>query len=106
MAKKRWSKTASLQLETHLDYALVEFGRKCMTNWYKDILRIEARLTSQPLSYPKVLALENRDKEYRGAIIMKNFQLIYYYDTDADTVYIDTIWDMRMNPQALILTIK
>ncbi|MBQ8152291.1 MAG: hypothetical protein IJ069_01240 [Prevotella sp.] len=72
MAKIRWSKTASLQLETH----------------------------------PKVLAIENRDKEYRGAIIMKNFQLIYYYDTDTDTVYIDTIWDMRMNPQALILTIK
>ena len=42
--------------------------------------------------------LEHREKVYHGAIIMKSFQLIHYYDTATDTVYIDAIWDMRMNP--------
>ena len=37
---------------------------------------------------------------------MKSFQLIHYYDHDADTVYIDTIWDMRMNPKKLEQMVK
>ena len=35
------------------------------------------------------------------ATITQSFQLIHYYDTDTDTVYIDAIWDMRMNPLKL-----
>ena len=32
---------------------------------------------------------------------MSNFKLIHYYDIERDTVYIDYIWDMRMNPERL-----
>jgi hypothetical protein len=98
MAKIIWDGLATRQLEAHLDYALEEFGQKCVRNWYRDILRIESRLTLQPLSYPKISVLEHREKDYRGATIMNNFQLVHYYDVDANTVYIDAIWDMRMNP--------
>lgn len=97
---------AASQLEVHLDYALGEFGQKCVRNWYRDILRIESRLTLHPLSYTKVSALEHRGKDYRGATIMKSFQLIHYYAPDIDTVYIDAIWDMRMNPTKLDKMIK
>lgn len=106
MAKIIWNELASRQLEEHLDYALEEFGQKCVRNWYRDILRIESRLTLHPLSYPKVSVLEHREKDYRGAIIMNNFQLIHYYDANADIVYIDVIWDMRMNPIRLYRMIK
>ena len=106
MAKIIWNELAASQLEVQLDYALEEFGQKCVRNWYRDILRIESRLTLQPLSYPKVSALEHRDKVYRGATIMKSFQLIHYYDSNADTVYIDAIWDMRMNPVRLDSMVK
>ena len=106
MAKITWNESASRQLEEHLDYALEEFGQKCVRNWYRDILRIESRLTLHPLSYPKVSVLEHREKDYRGAIIMNNFQLIHYYDANADIVYIDVIWDMRMNPIRLNRMIK
>lgn len=70
MAKIVWNELAANQLEIHLDYALEEFGQKCIRNWYRDILKIESRLTLQPLSYPKVSALGHRDKEYRGATVM------------------------------------
>jgi hypothetical protein len=50
--------------------------------------------------------LENRAKVYHGATIMQSFQLIHYYDEDSDTVYIDAIWDMRMNPVKLKSLIK
>lgn len=106
MAKIIWNELASRQLEDHLGYALEEFGQKCVRNWYRDILRIESRLTLHPLSYPKVSVLEHREKDYRGAIIMNNFQLIHYYDANADIVYIDVIWDMRMNPIRLNRMIK
>ena len=69
MAKIVWDELASRQLESHLDYALEEFGQKCVRNWYRDILRIESRITLQPLSYPKVPFWEHRDKTYRGATI-------------------------------------
>lgn len=106
MAKIVWNEVAASQLESHLDYALEEFGQKCVRNWYRDILHIESRLTIQPLSYPRVPLLEHRDKVYRGATIMGSFQLIHYFDQEADTVYIDAIWDMRMNPIKLNQMVK
>ena len=106
MAKIVWDELASRQLEAHLDYALEEFGQKCVRNWYRDILRIESRLTLQPLSYPKISALDHREKDYRGATIMNNFQLVHYYDVDANTVYIYAIVDIRMNPVRLNQMIK
>lgn len=106
MAKIVWNDSATLKLERQLDYALNEFGRKCVAHWYRDILRIESRLSIQPLSYPKISLLSNRDKEYRGATIMENFQLVHYYDAENDIVYIDTIWDMRMNPKKLQKSIQ
>lgn len=103
MAQIIWNKNASLQLEAHLDYAFEVFGRKTVNNWYADIRRIESRLTIFPKSFTPEPLLKNRDKEYRGAILMKNFKLIHYYDKEKDVVYIDAIWDMRMHPAKLKL---
>ena len=90
-------------MEAHLDYALEVFGRKTVNNWSADIRRIESRLTIFPKSFTPEPLLKNRDKEYRGAILMKNFKLIHYYDEAMDVVYIDAIWDMRMHPNKLKL---
>ena len=45
MAKITWNELASRQLEEHLDYALEEFGQKCVRNWYRDILRVATYLS-------------------------------------------------------------
>ena len=101
MAKVVWREKASLLLEAHLDYALTEFGEKAVSNWYRDIQRIETRMAMHPESFTPEPLLAHRGKVYRGAIIMKNFKLIHYYEKDSDTVYIDYIWDMRMSPAKL-----
>lgn len=101
MAKVVWREKASLLLEAHLDYALAEFGRKAVSNWYRDIQHIETRMAMHPESFTPEPLLAHRGKAYRGAIIMKNFKLIHYYDKGNDTVYIDYIWDMRMRPAKL-----
>ena len=70
MAQVIWNERATLQLEAHLDYAFEEFGRKAVNNWYKDIKRIESRLSIHPKSYTLEPLLANREKEYRGALLM------------------------------------
>lgn len=52
MAKIIWKDSATQSLEKHIDYALSEFGRKAVSNWYKHILRIELRMKIQPESFP------------------------------------------------------
>lgn len=101
MAQIIWRDKAARLLEYHLDYAYAEFGRKAQNNWYKEIKQIESRMTMHPESFTIEPLLAPKGKKYRGAIIMKNFKLIHYYDIEKDTVFIDYIWDMRMNPEKL-----
>jgi len=101
MAKIIWRDEASRLLEQHIEYAMSEFGRKTVKKWYGEIKRIESRLSSHPESFTKEPILYDMNKEYRGAILMKNFKLVHYYEKMEDTVYIVTIWDMRMNPTKL-----
>ena len=42
-------------------------------------------------------------RKYRGAIIMKNFKIIYFYDEDSNLVRIVDLWDLRQNPRKLSL---
>lgn len=89
MAKVVWREKALSLLEAHVDYALAEFGRKAVSNWYRDIRRIEARMALHPESFTPEPLLAHRGKVYRSAIVMKNFKLIHYYDKERDIVYID-----------------
>ena len=40
--------------------------------------------------------------KYRGAIIMKNFKIIYFYNEEKDILWLD-LWDMRQDPRKLNL---
>lgn len=42
-------------------------------------------------------------RKYRGAIIMKNFKIIYFYDEDSNLVRIVDLWDLRQKPRKLNL---
>ena len=42
-------------------------------------------------------------RKYRGAIIMKNFKIIYFYDEDSNLVRSVDLWDLRQNPRKLNL---
>ena len=101
MAQIVWKKDASDLLEKHIDYALTEFGRKTVKRWYLEIKNIESRMSIHPESFSLEPLLKKKTIQYRGAVLMKNFKLIHYYDSSVDTVYIITIWDMRMSPSKL-----
>ena len=83
-------------------YALSEFGRKTVKNWNAEYEKIRHRLEMMPTGYPFVPELQKWQK-YRGAIIMKNFKIIYFYDEDSNLVRIVDFWDLRQNPRKLNL---
>ena len=86
-------------------YAFSEFGRKTVKNWNAEYEKIRHRLEMMPTCYPFVPELQKWQK-YRGAIIMKNFKIIYFYDEDSNLVRIVDLWDLRQNPRKLNLRAK
>lgn len=55
-----------------------------------------------PESYPFVPELQ-KWRKYRGAIIMKNFKIIYFYNEEKDILWLVDLWDLRQNPRKLNL---
>ena len=85
-----------------VDYALAEFGRKTAQRWVDSLKYIKHHLELMPESYPFVPELQ-KWRKYRGAIVMKNFKIIYFYNEEQDVLWLVDLWDMRQNPRKLKL---
>lgn len=83
-----------------VDYALTEFGRKTARRWVESLKAIKHRMEMMPESYSFVPELL-KWRKYRGATIMKNFKVIYFYDEVKDEVRIIDLWDLRQDPRKL-----
>ena len=81
-------------------FALTEFGRKTAIRWDTEYKRIRHRLKLMPESYTFVPELK-KWRKYRGAIIMKNFKIIYFYNEKLDVVWLVDLWDLRQDPRKL-----
>lgn len=58
-------------------------------------------LRSQPyIGTPEMLLADN-PRRYRYLVLLGVFKLIYYIDTEKDSVIITDFWDARMNQSAL-----
>ena len=71
-----------------IEYARDEFGRKCVLRWKKELEAIYARLIMFPLSYSPEPILKHFHRDYRSALLMDNFKLIYRYDKERDEIII------------------
>ena len=71
-----------------IEYARDEFGRKCVLRWKKELEAIYARLIMFPLSYSPEPILKDFHRDYRSALLMDNFKLIYRYDKERDEIII------------------
>ena len=56
-----------------------------------------------PKRYPIVAHFRNETMEFRGAIIMKNFKIIYFYNEEKDILWLVDLWDMRQDHHKLNL---
>ncbi len=82
-------------------YAWEEFGRKAARNWNEQYLKIRHRLEMMPESYSPVLEFRNKTRIFRGATIMKNFKIIYFYNERLDVAWLVDLWDLRQDPRKL-----
>ena len=85
-----------------VDYALLEFGRKTAKKLIDSLIGIKHQLRVMPDSYPFVPELP-KWRKYRGAIIMKNFKIIYFYNEKEDILWLVDLWDLRQDPRKLNL---
>ena len=83
-----------------------EFGRKCVLRWKKKLEAIYARLIMFPLSYSPKPILKDFHRDYRSALLMDNFKLIYRYDKERDEIVIVDIWYTKCSQQALLRQFK
>lgn len=84
-----------------IEYAAGEFGKKTVGRWIDEIDRFASRVAIHPESFPYVAELQDICPGVRGAIVMRNFKIIYLYDPDKATVYVADLWDMRKAPSKL-----
>lgn len=84
-----------------LEYAAWEFGKKTVRKWIDELESFSYRVSIQPESFPYVAELQDISPGVRGAIVMRNFKIIYLYDHAKDTVYVADLWDMRKTPSKL-----
>ena len=89
------------EIKKSIEYALQEFGLKTARKWQTQYKEIKRSLEFMPKRYPIVAHFRNERMVFRGAIIMKNFKIIYFYDEDSNLVRIVDLWDMRQDPRKL-----
>ena len=81
------------EIKKCIEYALQEFGLKTARKWQTQYKEIKRLLEFMPKRYQK----------YRGAIIMKNFKIIYFYNEEKDIIWLVDLWDLRQDPRKLNL---
>lgn len=82
-------------------YALEKIGKKTALNWKNQFQIIQNQLLLMPESYAPIIYFHNRTRVFRGAIIMKNFKVAYFYNEEKDILWFVDLWDMRQNPKKL-----
>ena len=91
------------EIKKSIEYALQEFGLTTARKWqtqFKEIMRL---LEFMPKRYPIVAYFRNETMEFRGAIIMKNFKIIYFYNEEKEILWLVDLWDLRQDPRKLNL---
>ena len=106
MAQIIWKPRAIRQLNAIIDYSVPEFGMVAFKRFDTRIQEIESRLSKFPESFTPEPLLKNDKVLFRFCLLRKRHKIIYHYVEAKDIVYIDDIWDMRMNPDRLKQRIK
>ena len=101
MAKIIISVKAQESLRDFMLYSKEVFGQKALKNLQKKVNhKIESLETFPEIGFLEPL-LSKRAENFRACIVQKPIKMVYHYDKDTDTVYIDNFWDTRRNPETL-----
>ena len=106
MATVVWTITAQITKCNFYIRGRIEFGVTVANKIDRKIEEIEDDLSQWPkMGFPEPL-LKGAPQLYRSKHINKRYKLIYRYDEETDTVYIEDIWDTLRSPENLTRKLK
>ena len=94
-----WSKQAVYSWQRIAEYILRRFGEKALLDFREETTYQEKLLLAMPRS-GQIVITSHPTIEFRYRLIHRLTKMVYHIV--GETIYIDTFWDTRMNPEILI----
>jgi plasmid stabilization system protein ParE len=88
-----WSKRASNKFDKILEYLLEKWGERITGNFIKKVYGFLEILAD----YPKIGAVENKEKGIRGFTVIKDINI--FYKVTGETIVLLDFFDNRQNPE-------
>ena len=95
-----WTDFAINQLKDIFDYHLIKASPNIAQRLVQKIIDATIILESNPVSGIKEDLLADRSLEFRF-IIIKNYKIIYWLDSEFSTINISMVFDTRQNPKKI-----
>ena len=94
-----WSRQAVYAWQRIAEYILRQFGEKALLDFREETVYEEKLLLAMPRG-GQLVAMSHSSIEFRYRLIHRLTKMVYHIA--GETIYIDTFWDTRMNPENLI----
>ena len=101
-----WTNTAQQHWIEQLEYCAKTFGESTASEFIKKTDEKIDRICKFPESGTREPFLKEKDPVFRYVYIQKRIKLIYRLDEELQTIYIEDVWDTRMDPQHLLDRMK
>ena len=89
-----------------MEYCAKTFGESTASEFIKKTDEKIDRICKFPESGTREPFLKEKDPVFRYVYIQKRIKLIYRLDEELQTIYIEDVWDTRMDPQHLLDRMK
>ena len=101
-----WTNTAQRHWIEQLEYCAKTFGETAASEFIKNTDEKIERICKFPESGTREPLLKEKDKVFRYVLINKRIKLIYRFDEELQTVYIEDVWNIKMDPEHLLDRMK
>lgn len=101
-----WTKTAQLHWIEQADYCAETFGGLFVSEFAKKAEEKIERICKFPESGTREPLLKEKDSAFRYVYIQKRIKLIYRYDEELQIVYIEDVWNTKMDLEHLLDRMK
>lgn len=101
-----WTNTAQRHWIEQLEYCAKTFGETTASEFIKKTDEKIDRICKFPESGMREPLLKEKDSAFRYVYIQKRIKLIYRYDEELQIVYIEDVWNTKMDPEHLLDRMK
>ena len=101
-----WSNTAQRHWIEQLEYCAKTFGEVTASEFIKKTDEKIDRICKFPESGTHEPLLKEKDQAFRYVHIQKRIKLIYRFDEELQTIFIEDVWNTNMDPEHLLERMK